>query len=164
MSDTIGRIEFNPLPVSGNIGWVKLNDTNVAPEATPYPGLSNIPEPPKKQLPTIEEIGGSDPDFTGGLTAEAYIAQMRGRPDPPEVAFVAACLAYRERIECDDLDNEVHLVYPPDYDGDTDDFDADCSPECPVREACDARDGGWCAVWAVADAHKAWQEAHRGDH
>jgi len=32
---------------------------------------------PKKAPPTIEEVGGSDPDFTGDLTTEEYIKTIR---------------------------------------------------------------------------------------
>lgn len=34
--------------------------------------------PNKKGLPSIEQIGGMDPDFTGGLSTEEYIRCMRG--------------------------------------------------------------------------------------
>lgn len=33
----------------------------------------------QKLLPTVEQLAGSDPDFTGGLTTEEYIAEIRGK-------------------------------------------------------------------------------------
>lgn len=35
------------------------------------------PQHQPKRLPTIEEIGGSDPDFTGGLESSEYVRRMR---------------------------------------------------------------------------------------
>ncbi len=33
----------------------------------------------KKSLPTIEEITGSDPDFTGELSTKQYLDEVRGK-------------------------------------------------------------------------------------
>jgi len=33
---------------------------------------------PEEDLPTIEDLLGSDPDITGGLSTEDYIRQIRG--------------------------------------------------------------------------------------
>jgi len=40
----------------------------------------NSPEKPEssKRPPTTAELYGSDPDFTGGLTTEEYIEEIRG--------------------------------------------------------------------------------------
>lgn len=38
---------------------------------------AEVREVEAKRLPTIEEIGGSDPDFTGGLSSEEYVRRMR---------------------------------------------------------------------------------------
>jgi len=36
-------------------------------------------------LPSIDEIAGSDPEFTGGLSTEARIHEMRGRSEQGQV-------------------------------------------------------------------------------
>ena len=39
---------------------------------------AEIPQTPEKDLPTIDQFIGSDPDFTGGESTKEYIDHMRG--------------------------------------------------------------------------------------
>ena len=55
--------------------------------------------PDKKRLPTIDELTGSDPNFTGGLSTELYLREMRGRGPEALVTLRAALAALVEEQE-----------------------------------------------------------------
>lgn len=56
---------------------------------------------PDKRLPTIEEMTGSDPNFTGGLDTDTYMREMRGRGPEALVTLRAALAAIVERQNSD---------------------------------------------------------------
>lgn len=41
-------------------------------------------ERPAPPLPTVQQLTGSDPDFTGDMSTQEYIDEIRGRHEPQE--------------------------------------------------------------------------------